>query len=102
MAISRREFLRLLAAGSAAGLPLESGAQQSLYEMPKFGNVRLLHFTEEEVAVMKSMREQRWQPAYTPHHHLSGLGFVQIAQGMATLQEEGENLCRHLWGIEPG
>ena len=46
--LSRREFLRLLALASAAGLPLAAGAQQrrSFYDLPRFGNVSLLHFTD--------------------------------------------------------
>jgi sulfur-oxidizing protein SoxB len=51
MSLSRREFLRLLAAASAAGLVLDTRAQgdagsSSLYDVPKFGNARLLHFTD--------------------------------------------------------
>jgi sulfur-oxidizing protein SoxB len=50
--LDRREFLRLLAAGAAAGLALDAPgalAQESadaLYRVPKFGNVSLLHFTD--------------------------------------------------------
>ncbi len=46
--LSRREFLRVLALASAAGLPLAAGAQQrrSFYDLPRFGNVSLLHFTD--------------------------------------------------------
>ena len=48
----RREFLQILAAASAAGLPIatrsslagEIGAE--LYDVPPFGNVGLLHFTD--------------------------------------------------------
>ncbi len=48
MSLSRREFLRLLAAASAAGLALDGRAQEGarLYDLPRFGNVRLLHFTD--------------------------------------------------------
>jgi sulfur-oxidizing protein SoxB len=51
--MNRRDFLQLLAAGAAAGLPLESGralAQgaggAAFYDVPRFGNVSLLHFTD--------------------------------------------------------
>ncbi|HET9044915.1 MAG TPA: thiosulfohydrolase SoxB, partial [Burkholderiales bacterium] len=50
--MQRREFLRLLAAGAAAGLALDApealaqGATDALYRVPKFGNVSLLHFTD--------------------------------------------------------
>src|SRR4051812_3066086 len=46
MHLTRREFLRLLAAASAAGLAPRAYPQQSMYDLPKFGNVRLLHFTD--------------------------------------------------------
>ena len=52
--IGRREFLHLLAMASAAGLAIEHrgalaaepGAAERLYDVPKFGNVSLLHFTD--------------------------------------------------------
>ncbi len=51
--IDRREFLRLLAAASAAGLSLPAGAAspgsaraESFYDVAPFGNVSLLHFTD--------------------------------------------------------
>ncbi len=43
--MNRREFLQLLAAASAAGMPLEAPARIS-YELPRFGHVSLLHFTD--------------------------------------------------------
>ena len=52
MSITRREFLQTLAVASAGGLSLSSNfaiAQESakkFYELPKFGNVHLLHFTD--------------------------------------------------------
>ena len=53
MSLPRREFLRLLALASAAGLPLQSraasrtaNADASFYDLPRFGNVSLLHFTD--------------------------------------------------------
>ena len=51
MNMSRREFLHLLAVAGAAGLlPLRGTAAAKeaadLYEVPSFGNVRLLHFTD--------------------------------------------------------
>ncbi|HTT10800.1 MAG TPA: thiosulfohydrolase SoxB [Burkholderiaceae bacterium] len=50
----RREFLQVLAAGAAAGMPLASpavlaqqpDAARRLYDLPRFGNVHLLHFTD--------------------------------------------------------
>ena len=55
--MDRREFLQVLAAGAAAGLNLPAAAQtaatagpaaagDALYELPRFGNVSLLHFTD--------------------------------------------------------
>jgi sulfur-oxidizing protein SoxB len=51
MGMSRREFVQVLAAASAAGLSLGSNLTRaqsaaSLYDLPKFGNVHLMHFTD--------------------------------------------------------
>jgi 2',3'-cyclic-nucleotide 2'-phosphodiesterase (5'-nucleotidase family) len=53
MNLSRREFLQVLAAASAAGMALgrhdeadAQAAQQGLYDLPPFGNVSLLHMTD--------------------------------------------------------
>src|SRR5262249_24851234 len=47
MSLSRREFLEALAVAAAAGLPLDTRAADDdrLYDLPRFGNVSLLHFT---------------------------------------------------------
>ncbi len=49
--MNRREFVQVLAAASAAGFPLAGrGATtqnaSNVYEVPRFGNVHLLHFTD--------------------------------------------------------
>jgi sulfur-oxidizing protein SoxB len=46
--MQRREFLQMLAAAAAAGLPLsnEAHAATDAYAVPRFGNVHLLHFTD--------------------------------------------------------
>ncbi len=51
--LSRREFLQVLGAASAAGLALgrwadadAKTAQRGLYDVPRFGNVSLLHMTD--------------------------------------------------------
>lgn len=54
MSISRREFLHLLAAASAAGMVLDHrdllaadpAAGERFYDVPTFGNVSFLHFTD--------------------------------------------------------
>ena len=52
MSINRREFLQTLAVASAGGLSLYSNpsmaqaAANKFYDLPKFGNVHLLHFTD--------------------------------------------------------
>ena len=52
--MNRREFLQVLSAAAAAGMPIASSqalAQQPaaaarMYDVPRFGNVHLLHFTD--------------------------------------------------------
>jgi len=50
--VRRRDFLRVLAAASAAGLSLEAEdaralrKAQGLYDVPRFGNTHFLHFTD--------------------------------------------------------
>jgi len=54
VSIGRREFLQMLAVASAGGMALEAhdalaateGASERLYDLPKFGNVSLMHFTD--------------------------------------------------------
>ena len=54
MNIGRREFMQILAIASAAGMTLEhrdalaaqAGASERLYELPAFGNVSFMHFTD--------------------------------------------------------
>lgn len=52
MSISRREFVQLMGIAAAGGLMLNSKSIlanpsiEQLYEIPKFGNVHLLHFTD--------------------------------------------------------
>jgi S-sulfosulfanyl-L-cysteine sulfohydrolase len=48
--VDRREFLHVLAAASAAGVvaphAIGAGDGDSFYELPRFGQLRLLHFTD--------------------------------------------------------
>jgi len=53
MSMNKREFLQVLAAASVAGMSLgrhaeadAATAERSLYELPRFGNVSLLHMTD--------------------------------------------------------
>jgi len=54
MSIGRREFLQMLAVASAGGMALgqkevlagDMAAAQKLYELPKFGTVSFMHFTD--------------------------------------------------------
>lgn len=52
MSMNRREFLQVLAAASAGGMALHGSFAQAasaagqMYELPRFGNVSLLHFTD--------------------------------------------------------
>src|SRR5690606_12832812 len=47
--VNRREFLSVLAAAAACGAPLRSSnaqVQSALYDVPAYGNVSFLHFTD--------------------------------------------------------
>ena len=52
MSISRREFIQLIGIAAASGMALNSKSilaspsAEKLYDMPKYGNVHLLHFTD--------------------------------------------------------
>ena len=53
MHLSKREFLQVLGAGTMAGMPLgryaeadAATAAQGLYDIPRYGNVSFLHFTD--------------------------------------------------------
>lgn len=46
MGMTRREFLHTLTAASAAGFALDGRAEVNPYELPRFGNVSLLHLTD--------------------------------------------------------
>ena len=56
--MNRREFLESLAIAAAAGLPIASRAalsgDASLYDIPRFGNVSLLHITDCHAQLMPS------------------------------------------------
>ena len=51
--MQRREFLQVLAAAAAAGMPVAARdvlaatpASERIYDLPRFGNVHFLHFTD--------------------------------------------------------
>ena len=52
MSLSRRDFLQALAIASAGGMSLQSNfvnaqsTAQRFYDLPKFGNVHFLHYTD--------------------------------------------------------
>ena len=50
MSLNRREFIQLLSLAATAGLPLTGRSSSSdpaqIYDLPPFGNVSLLHFTD--------------------------------------------------------
>jgi len=94
MTISRREFIRLLGMASVAGMLPRSilaskGQPSDLYEIPKFGNVTLLHITDTHAQL---------NPIYFREPNVNlGLG---PALGKAP-HLVGEALLKH-FGIQPG
>jgi len=54
--MNRREFLHVLAAAAAGGLPLAAAAQNRegdrFYDLPRFGNVHLLHMTDSHAQLL--------------------------------------------------
>jgi len=94
--MQRREFLQILAAGAAAGMPLASrdllahpDAAQRLYDVPGFGNVHLLHFTDCHAQL---------KPIYFREPSVN-LGVADAAGKPPHLV--GEHLLKH-FGIAPG
>ena len=94
MTISRREFVRLLGLAGAAGLLprsvfAEAKQPSDLYEVPKFGNLTLLHMTDCHAQL---------NPVYFREPNVNlGMG---PAFGKAP-HIVGEALLKH-FGIEPG
>src|SRR3954464_12646873 len=46
MTIRRREFLSFAAAALAGGVPRIGSAADGVYDLPRFGNARILHITD--------------------------------------------------------
>ncbi|MCU7803681.1 MAG: thiosulfohydrolase SoxB, partial [Candidatus Thiodiazotropha sp. (ex Lucinoma borealis)] len=94
MSISRREFLRLMGLAGAAGMMPSSvfaAAKQpsDLYEVPKFGNLSLLHITDTHAQL---------NPIYFREPNVN-LG-LEYAYNKAP-HLVGDNLLKH-FGIAPG
>ena len=94
--ISRREFLHLLAVAGAGGFALDrgiasaaTGGISSLYDLPRFGNVHLLHFTDCHAQLM---------PSYFREPNVN-IGIAGSAGQPPHLV--GEKLLQH-FGIKPG
>jgi hypothetical protein len=94
--MNRREFLQILAAASAAGFALDARSvagpaarATAFYDLPKFGNVHLLHFTDCHAQLL---------PVYFREPSVNlGIGG---AQGKAP-HLVGEHLLK-AFGIKPG
>lgn len=96
MSFSRREFLQMLAVASAGGMAIGSeeilaaqpGASERIYDLPKFGNVSVMHFTDCHAQLM---------PIYfrEPNVNLGVAGALGKAPHLV-----GENLLKH-FGIKP-
>ncbi len=92
MAISRREFIRIMSLAGAAGLlPRAAFAQDParLYDLPRFGNVSLLHFTDCHAQLL---------PVYFREPNVN-LGLA-AAHGQPP-HLVGERLLQH-FGLQPG
>jgi sulfur-oxidizing protein SoxB len=93
--MNRREFLEVLAVSAASGLALDSPralAQRNpdaLYELPRFGNVSLLHFTDCHAQLL---------PVYYREPNIN-IGVGQAAGEPPHLV--GEHLLKH-FGIKAG
>jgi sulfur-oxidizing protein SoxB len=88
MSFSRREFLQVLAVASASGMTIahedvlaaKPGAANRLYDVPKFGNVSFLHFTDchaqltpiyfREPSVNLGLGEAQGRPPHLVGEHL--------------------------------
>jgi S-sulfosulfanyl-L-cysteine sulfohydrolase len=97
MSFSRREFMQVLAVASATGMALNHrdvlaaapGAGEKLYDVPTFGNVSFLHFTDCHAQL---------QPIYFREPNVN-LGVAE-AVGRAP-HIVGEKLLKH-FNIKPG
>ncbi|HUK05555.1 MAG TPA: thiosulfohydrolase SoxB [Burkholderiales bacterium] len=90
--MDRREFLSALAAAAACGAPLRGSAAanaRALYEVPTFGNVSLLHFTDTHAQLL-------------PVHFREPSANIGVGEAAGRLPHlVGEHLLRKA-GIAPG
>ncbi len=100
--MDRREFLQVIATASAAGLPLAGcagigatngagagAAGEAMYDIPRFGNVSLLHFTDCHAQL-------------TPIYFREPSMNIGIADSMGKVPHlVGENLLK-AYGVTPG
>ncbi len=95
MSMNRREFMQVLAVAAAGGMTLSSdfaraeAAAEKLYELPRFGNVSLLHMTDCHAQLM---------PIYFREPNVN-LGVGDMS-GQAP-HVVGEHFLKH-FGIKPG
>lgn len=92
MSISRREFLQVLAAAAAAGfaLPGVAGAAgRDPYDVPRFGNVSFLHYTDCHAQLLPVWFRE-------PNINLGVAGMYGQAPHLV-----GEHFLKH-YGIRPG
>lgn len=93
--MNRREFLQVLAIAGAGGMTfphqdaLAAQAAESMYDLPRFGNVHLLHFTDCHAQL---------RPVYFREPNVN-LGIADYAGKPPHLV--GDALLRH-YGIRPG
>jgi sulfur-oxidizing protein SoxB len=93
--VNRREFLQVLAAASAAGMALDARTAlagengERFYDLPRHGNVHLLHFTDCHAQLL---------PVWFREPNVN-LGFGGAAGKLPHLV--GENLLK-AFGIKPG
>ncbi|GAB4089788.1 thiosulfohydrolase SoxB [Hydrogenophaga soli] len=97
MSFSRREFMQVLAVASAGGMALDHqdvlaakpGAVGKLYDLPKFGNVSFLHFTDCHAQLM-------------PIHFREPNVNLGVSEAVGRPPHiVGEGLLKH-FGIRPG
>ena len=97
MSFSRREFMQVLAVASAAGMAISHqdvlaaapGAGERLYDVPKFGNVSFMHFTDCHAQLM---------PIYFREPNVN-LGLAEALGRPPHIV--GEQLLKY-YGIKPG